>query len=355
MERLTALWALNEAGLGGILHAVNSPFTGIFVGSVAIVLITLIAYFAEKRTPAILKATTIVLIIKIMVSPHSPLLAYFAVSFQALAGAMLFALLSNLRLAALLLGMISMLETAFQRLLVVTIIYGNSIWESIDIFFNYVAQQFGVMAAAANFRASLWLIGLYVGIHVFAGIFVGWLAGVLPREIRSALRHPVAASATRAMTATLRYDTGNSRPPWWKRKPAKFMLLLFIIAATSMLLVPVTNRYVKVLYVVLRVLVVLGFWVFVAAPLLMKLLQRFLKHKKSLYREEIENALLLFPQFKKYAKLLWPETADKKGWHRWKEFLMALIMFALTFDRATSPGENQPALVEQTPEKLDVF
>ncbi|NJO01983.1 MAG: hypothetical protein HC880_10065 [Bacteroidia bacterium] len=40
IERLTALWALNEAGLGGLMHAVRTPFTGVVVGGLAIMLIS---------------------------------------------------------------------------------------------------------------------------------------------------------------------------------------------------------------------------------------------------------------------------------------------------------------------------
>lgn len=191
VERLTALWALNEAGLGGFMHAIKSPFTGIFVGGTAIMLITLIAYFAQNRTRAILKAAVIVLLIKFTVSPHSPLPAYFAVSFQALLGALLFGALPNLRMAALLLGIFGLLETALQKLFVMTIVYGNSLWEAIDVFFNYVLQQFGLMTAPANFHASLWLMGFYVGLHTLAGVFIGWLAGTLPNELRHALADPV--------------------------------------------------------------------------------------------------------------------------------------------------------------------
>ena len=76
VERLTALWALNEAGLGGLIHAMRVPFTGIVVGSTAVVLIALIAFFAERKAQAILKATVIVLLIKAAASPHTPLPAY---------------------------------------------------------------------------------------------------------------------------------------------------------------------------------------------------------------------------------------------------------------------------------------
>jgi hypothetical protein len=47
IARLTALWAFVEAGLGGILHAFKVPFTGLLVGGMAVMLITLIAHFSN--------------------------------------------------------------------------------------------------------------------------------------------------------------------------------------------------------------------------------------------------------------------------------------------------------------------
>lgn len=108
------------------MHAVKSPFTGILIGGTAVMLITLIAWFAEKPSQAILRATSIVLLVKLSVSPHSPISAYFAVGFQAMLGAVLFSLLSNLRIAALLFGLLAMLESAMQKLFVLTLVYGLS-------------------------------------------------------------------------------------------------------------------------------------------------------------------------------------------------------------------------------------
>ena len=127
VERLTALWALNEAGLGGLIHAMRVPFTGIVVGSMAVVLIALIAFFAERKAKAILKATVIVLLVKAAASPHTPLPAYVAVSFQGLAGALLFGWLPSVRLGALLLGLLALWQGAVQKLLVITILYKKSL------------------------------------------------------------------------------------------------------------------------------------------------------------------------------------------------------------------------------------
>lgn len=84
-KRIIAIWGFSEAALGGILHALKIPLTGMFVGGAAVVLITLLAHFSQKKS-IILNATVTVIIIKAVISPHSPLAAYFAVTLQGLLG-----------------------------------------------------------------------------------------------------------------------------------------------------------------------------------------------------------------------------------------------------------------------------
>jgi hypothetical protein len=48
VQRLTALWALSEAAFGGVLHAFQVPFTGLFINASAIIFITLIAYYSKN-------------------------------------------------------------------------------------------------------------------------------------------------------------------------------------------------------------------------------------------------------------------------------------------------------------------
>jgi hypothetical protein len=76
--RLIALWVLCEAFLGGIIHGLKLPISGLVVGSGAIICICLIAYNVQVKG-AIIKATIIVAIFKMMLSPHSPPTAYVAV------------------------------------------------------------------------------------------------------------------------------------------------------------------------------------------------------------------------------------------------------------------------------------
>src|SRR4051812_9858770 len=90
VSRLTALWALSESGLGGIMHAMKIPLTGFFVGGFAVIIIALIAHFSDKSLRAILQSTLLVILVKAAVSPQSPFMAYIAVAFQGVAGALIF-------------------------------------------------------------------------------------------------------------------------------------------------------------------------------------------------------------------------------------------------------------------------
>ena len=326
--RLTALWALNEAGLGGLMHLFRSPFTGIFVGGAAVLLIAMIAHVAKKPGPAILRALLLVLIIKAAVSPHSPLPAYLAVSFQGLAGALLFSLLPAFRLSALLLGVLSLLESALQKLLTLTVLFGMPLWESIDAFINYVLQKFGLLAEGAGARGSLWLVGLYVGLYLASGLAIGWLAGRLPKEVRAAAQR-LAVPGVQPLSSDGTEKT--TRRPLWRRPMVRWIGLILLVVAGAYLLAPGARQALAPLWLLARVAGILAIWYFLAAPLLMRLLQKFLQKKASDYREEVDAALELLPVFRYLARAAWAETRKEKGWRRWKELAVRLITYALLY------------------------
>src|SRR5436190_3357420 len=87
--RLIALWVVCEAMLGGIIHGLKLPVSGLIVGSAAVICISMISYYNPKRG-SILKATIIVAIFKMMLSPQSPFPAYIAVFFQGLIAELIF-------------------------------------------------------------------------------------------------------------------------------------------------------------------------------------------------------------------------------------------------------------------------
>ncbi len=182
VNRLTALWALNESGLGGILHAAKFPFTGILVGGFAVILITLIARYSNFSFKAILKATAMVLMIKAAVSPHSPFPAYLAVSFQGLLGAVMFSLSRNFKIAPIVFGGLALLESAIQKILLTVLFFGMSFWKSVD---DFVLNTIKLFQLPADFSFSEWLAISYVVFYLVIGLILGRFASKIPDLIAS--------------------------------------------------------------------------------------------------------------------------------------------------------------------------
>jgi hypothetical protein len=182
VNRLTALWALNESGLGGLLHAAKFPFTGIFVGGFAVILISLIARYSNYSFKAILKATAMVLMIKAAVSPHSPFPAYLAVSFQGLLGAFIFSLSKNFKITPIVFGGLALLESAIQKILLTVLFFGMSFWKSVD---DFVLNTIKLFQLPAEFSFSEWIAMSYVVFYFVMGLILGRFASKIPDLISS--------------------------------------------------------------------------------------------------------------------------------------------------------------------------
>ena len=139
--RLIALWVLCEAMLGGIIHGLKIPVSGLIIGSCAVLCISLIAWYVPNKG-AIIKATLVVAIFKMMLSPQAPPPAYIAVFFQGTLGELLF--FRNRKfysLSCIILALLALLESGLQRILVLTIVYGNDLWTVINNFINGLTKQ----------------------------------------------------------------------------------------------------------------------------------------------------------------------------------------------------------------------
>ncbi len=179
--RITALWAFSESTFGGILHALTIPLRGLFIASAAVLFISLIALSA-KSSKEIFKSTIIVILIKAIVSPHSPLTAYLAVSLQGLLGVLFFSTKKFYKLSALLLGLSVLLFSGVQKIIVLTILFGNTLWESLDLFIKQISiELLNINNHVINY--GYLLISGYVLLHLIAGFFIGLYAGRLPEKL----------------------------------------------------------------------------------------------------------------------------------------------------------------------------
>ncbi|NOT50380.1 MAG: hypothetical protein HOP10_03780 [Chitinophagaceae bacterium] len=319
--RLIALWALCEAMLGAIIFTFRIPASGLVIGSCAIVCITLMAWYVPVKG-AILKATIIVAIFKMMLSPQAPAPAYIAVFFQGLMGELLFWNRRYFRVMCVVLAVVAMLESALQRIISLTIIYSEDIWTAVNAFISKITGS----STITNY--SYFIIFWYVMLHLVMGIVVGVWAGFLPKRIANMKsfgeQYHVESTATELTM------------PQRKRKK-KMHLLLFVI--WILLLGIYIQSFFKIgtpllptadaLRILIRSVIVILTWYFLISPVLKQLLHKWLQRKKQRSAAQVQQVLNLLPSTQGLISRSWQLAAIHKGWKRISFFCK--IILANTF------------------------
>ena len=330
IQRLTALWAFSESGLGGIMHALQIPFTGLVVGGMSVIMIGFIAQISAHQYKEILKSALIVLIIKAMVSPYTPFPAYIAVSFQALSGFALFSLLRVNFGSILLLSMISMLESAIQQLLILTLFLGRSFWKATDTFVAFVSKQFGTTTT----KGSQWIISIYLLIYIIGAIGVAWTGWkTLSGFFDARFNEPNFDEAVNVsiLPTTLVAKKNNTRKLW---------VVLFLLVALSVLMFFVAadakKGWIAVAKTVSWTVASIMLWYMLVNPLLIKFIKWILQKKESRYSEEISSTLSFIPVLRQLTALAWRKSKLQKRGGRWYLFLSELIHSSLTYNEDSS-------------------
>lgn len=330
--KITALWAFSEAALGGILHAFKIPFRGIFVGGSAAILISLIAYFSQQKG-AVLKSTLLVILIKGIVSPHTPITAYFAVFLQGILGEILFYNKRFFKISALILGLLTLLFSSMQKIIILTVVFGNTLWESIDQFAIFIVNNF--IDKGDSFNFSYILIGIYLSIHVIAGIMVGLFAGKLPFWIEDVIEeNGIEITAFQDSNFDITEKKKRKHKRWWQRPSG---IILFSFAAIMVVLSYVypefgSNKAYEIMIMMLRATVIMVIWYTLIGPLLLKYLRRFIKKKQNIYSTEITKIVDAFPHLRSLVSYCWKISSADRGYRKIKSFIIYLVAFLLVTD-----------------------
>ncbi len=329
ITKLIILWAFSESALGGMLHAFRIPLTGLFVGGSAVIFISLIAYYSNNKT-SIIKATLLVLIIKFIVSPYTPLPAYFSVFAEGLLGLFFFNVLNLKKTAPILLGFFALLFSSFQKIFVYTILFGMTFWESLDVFINFVLKQLSI-TSQFDISFSYIIISIYISVHILGGVLAGIIANRIPNWVDN-FSHQI------DFTKIIATDEGNKekkkrkRKFWYQKKSG----IVFILIALVLIVLSYTttafdsNLPIKIIIMFIRSIVITAIWFFLFAPYVMKIVQQFLGKKKSDYTNEVENIVNLLPEMKAAVKYSWNESDKKNGLGRIKLFLSYIFVITLS-------------------------
>lgn len=332
--RLTALWAVVESGLGGVLHAFRLPLTGLVIGGTAVILITLIAHFAEKPRE-ILRATIIVLIIKALVSPHSPIGAYIAVSFQGVLGWLLYSLARPRYATSLPFALLAMVESAIQKLLMLVLFFGKPLWTAVDSWGEWVIERYFPSQIDEGLSLSWTLVGGYVGVYILGGMLIGLLAVRVPKAIAAHLEELAAQPSSFSMDNIYTYESPapNKKGSKKQRRLLWWIGIAFALGASIYFGAAENNALTSALLYLVRTLSIVAVWYFLIGPWLARLFRKWLLGRSSQYASELEEVMEVLPQLKQVAKQEFARLSKAhNGFDLYQRWLMGVLAVSLTFE-----------------------
>ncbi len=321
VERITILWALSEAALGGILHALRIPLTGLFIGSSAVIFISLIGFYSTSRKE-IMKAMFIVLLVKAAISPYTPPLAYIAVSVQGLLGSALFYSKKFYKFSAIFLGIIVLVLSSLQKIILLTLIYGNNLWRSIDEFGKFITEKVPFMGMISEI--SLWIIGTYVVVHLFAGLTAGLIAAGLPGRIKKAEIRIEHNALDIQMKMPVKKKSGRRRK-MWITSPSGIMI--FSLAAVIIVLTYIFPHFsesvaMNAAIMLARSFLIMSIWFFFLSPYVRRVIKKISGKKSSRYSDEIGYVIDHLPLYRSIVSHCWKMSEGKYFLIRIREFIV---------------------------------
>lgn len=321
IPKATAIWAFSESGLGGIFHALKVPFSGIALGGISVILITFLAANSSNKWKTIIQAMLLVLMLKAMISPHSPVMAYVAVCFQGILGAAIYHFFGVSRLSAMTFGAIALFESAFQKVFMLTILFGMQIWEAFSTFFDGLTSSLGIEFLAEMPIVLLIAFGL---LYAIAGAMAGHFGVRLPRNIES-----TANTLKTLDIADFHVNKQSARKRNRSRKLLIFIsILLFIISVFLY-----SGHGDKVWYILLRTTVVILLFLFVFNPVAKYLINLWVKKRKSENQQQLAQVMDFLPRIRKNASLAYQFTMPTKNpLARVRKFLLVWLTLSLYFD-----------------------
>jgi hypothetical protein len=260
-----------------------------------------------------------------MLSPHTPPTAYVAVFFQGFIGQILFFNLKFFRLSCILLAVLAMVESAVQRIIVITVLYGDNFWKALNEFIRKLTGD----PSVTNY--SLMIATGYIIMHSFIGLMVGVFAGSIVWQSRSwsILHREYLLPQTDEEHYGIKPNTAK------KKKKTKYLFLFIWIALIILFLQsylhigkPLIPHQVP-LQILLRSLLIILTWYFFLNPLLSILIKKWLSRQKIKSQNDIIQVNLMLPSARYIFLKSWQLSSAVKGWKRIREFCKIVLVNTL--------------------------
>jgi hypothetical protein len=305
--RLIALWVLAETFLGGLLHAFRIPLAGVFIACFSALFISLI-YTTTGSSKKVIHATVIILVFKMLLSPHAPLGAFLSVALQGSFGAIILALVPSQKAGRMLVTVFAYMQSATMKLISLTIIFGMGFWDALDEFMLSIVDYFPFLATILSAKN---LVLSYLGIYLLTGIIAGWMIG------------KVSLVANRS-NLILDEESGTGAPKRSAKINFEWALIIFLALIYFIPFIPASFREMS-----LRAAIILSVWSLVLGPLVKKALFTFLGNKKSGLMREINLIEGILPEMRRNLKISWRAASGQKVFQRIPFFVKTWVQISL--------------------------
>jgi len=328
IARITAFWAFSEAILGGILHFFKIPLTGLIIGGFAIVCVYLISRLTVNPR-SILKSGLIVIIVKGVISPYTPLTAYLALAIQILLGYIFFYGKNYYIVKLIAFALLTQLYSAMQKLFVLTVLFGTTFWEAVDLFIRYISNIFFI-SLNPNLNISYYLIGLYILLHFIGGIFFVYVA----LKIESRIAFMPEALKDFVYTYRRYLDSNPKKKNRFKKITfiAVWMMLLSLLILSYIYDNELKDFRLDLIIMIVRYITILFVWYSFVGPFLRKILNRKLKEKGKGLTSEVDEAMNLIPLIREILFYLWKKSSQLNRLNRVKYVLINTFLGFIYFE-----------------------
>jgi hypothetical protein len=247
-----------------------------------------------------------------------------------------------IKITAIILGIVTLLQSALQKIIVLTIVYGNNLWETIDVFVNFIIQQIPFVSPGSEaLQFSFWLLSIYTGVHALAGIFSGIIAPKIPDWLKSEheKRSEILIMENWEEIEDVRtYKKKRS----WIRKPSAYLIISLagLIVVLSYLFPEISESQAsQAIIMILRSTCILILWYSLLGPYLLKISQNYLKSKQNVHATEVQKTLHILTPMRYVIYKIWNISSQYSGLKRIKFFIKMSLINILSND-FKSDGTN---------------
>ena len=199
-----------------------------------------------------------------------------------------------------------MLESAIQKLIILTLFFGKSFWKAMDEMIAYIAKQFGISAS----NGSLWIVATYLAIYLIGGMIIAWIAYKTIKGL-FADKRILAVDSTKTINEEIYKGNTDKRKTLYQKLWAMILMLVVLSVVLFIFAADTRQGWLAVVKTFSWTLSAILIWFMLISPLFTRLIQKLLQKKESRYSDEVLKTLSFLPMLRQLTGLAWQKSRTR--------------------------------------------